>query len=244
MNKLQIVYDFDGTLTPKSVPMFQILKENGWTEEEFELAIHKQKNKFDSNIYLSWFSTFLKVCNSGKIKPTKDNISLGVKDINYNPGVETFFLNVNNIAKDENVDLKHYIVSSSIKDFLKKTSISSYIDKIYATEFKYDENGCAYKIDYLATDIKKVDSIKKINILNNKDELDCTNLVYIGDGLTDYYAMEFVKNNNGISILLTHNDNQISNKLLNVANAVFMADYSINSELFSYIEMILKKTNF
>jgi Putative Phosphatase. len=240
MKNIQIVYDFDGTLTPKSIPMFQILKENGFTEESFEKGIEEYRKLNDEDIYQSWFTNFLNVCNT--VKLTNENIALGAKDVEYNPGLLTYFDNVNDLANNESVSLKHYIVSSGIKEYLKKTTIASYIENIFATTFKYDENNIARGIDYLAKDQKKVDAIKNINISNNREENDCTNLIYLGDGLTDYYAMDFVINHGGISILVTPNGNEPNEKLFNVSSAMFKADYSNNSELYLYITDCIKKT--
>ena len=41
---------------------------------------------------------------------------------------------------------------------------------------------------------------------NNIDETDCSNVMYVGDGLTDMYAFEYVKEHGGEAVLV-YNDN-------------------------------------
>ena len=43
MKEVQIIYDFDGTLTPKTVPFFPILQECGVSEKEFYQKIAEIK---------------------------------------------------------------------------------------------------------------------------------------------------------------------------------------------------------
>ena len=43
------------------------------------------------------------------------------------------------------------------------------------------------------SDKNKVIAIKEILQKNGIDNEDCSNIIYIGDGFTDYYAMDFVK---------------------------------------------------
>ena len=78
----------------------------------------------------------------------------------------------------------------------------------------------------------------KILIDNGYSDNDCSDVIYIGDGLTDLYAMEYVRSNGGESVFVYLDS---SNELLNAAresDAVSYfdyADYSINSSLFNYI---------
>ena len=80
----------------------------------------------------------------------------------------------------------------------------------------------------------KVQAIKEIMKLNN--EKDCSNIIYIGDGLTDYYAMEYVIKNNGISIFVyekEENKEQIKEK--DVVTFSALKDYSKNTKLYNYV---------
>ena len=56
--------------------------------------------------------------------------------------------------------------------------------------------------DILMNDKKKVIGIKKILESLNIEDDDCRELIYIGDGLTDLDAMEFIKKHGGITIFV------------------------------------------
>jgi phosphoserine phosphatase len=225
---LNIVYDFDGTLTNKPIPVIKFISKLGYTNQEFELMIEKTK---DPNIYTSYFSVVLDLLINGKLPNNNETLAIGSKDIIYNNGLEEYL--------NEYTNIKHYILSSGIQKYLENITIAKYFNNIYGTTFKYDSDGNIIDLDNIVTDEKKVDFIKAINKDNNRDELDCSNLIYIGDGITDYYALKFVKENGGTSILVYTDTKPNDQRLLDISNHVFKADYSSNSDLVEYIKKLV-----
>ncbi len=228
---MKIIYDFDGTLTPRPIPKFKILEKCGINDEEYykmfrELKISIQKNNL--NLFEVFYNAFLKILKEAKINPTVDNLSYGSLDIEYNKGLIKFL----KYTVDNNIN--NYLLSSGMKDYLNNTEVAKYFKEIYGTTFKLENDN--YVVDYLMTDENKVSVIKSITKGNCKD------VIYIGDGLTDLPAMEYVKNNGGISIFLVHN-NDILNKIDQSRYISFLTkpDYSSDSELFQYVENILKR---
>ncbi len=232
MKEVQIVYDFDGTLTPRPVPFFPILKDCGIQEDEFYNKISEIKKSGTNDVYESWFQAFLSIVQNSNL--TKHDITKGAKDISYCKGVEEWF---DNLKKNSNASFSHYIITSGIEEFLYASSISKYITQIFGASFIH-ENGKLKGIEKLISDKGKVNYIKKINTLNGRNENDCSNLVYIGDGLTDYYAMEFVFYNGGTSILVTPPGKKEEEKLINITHFQCEADYTPNKRLFQYIKKV------
>lgn len=150
-------------------------------------------------------------------------------------GVGEFF---NNLDKNK---VKNYLLSSGVKVFLDKLEIAGFFRKIYATTFNYDQHGEIVSIDYLMSDKNKVEAIKDIIKDNGFEKDDCSNIIYIGDGFTDLYAMEYVKKNNGTTIFV-YQQNDIkamhSIKEKEIVSLYTLADYSQNSELSQYISNI------
>ncbi|HHT79735.1 MAG TPA: hypothetical protein GXZ69_00660 [Spirochaetales bacterium] len=71
-----------------------------------------------------------------------------------------------------------------------------------------------------------------------------TNMIYIGDGLTDVPCMKLVKNNGGKSIAVHKaGDLETSHKLMRERRIDFFAeaDYRQDKELFSLVSTILAK---
>lgn len=237
MNNKIIIYDFDGTLTPYPIPILEILEKSGFkngnNNPEF-LKLVKEKNNED--VYRSIYETCFEVVKKSGIRLSKENLSLGYDKVIYNKGVKEFLQMLNNN------NIKNYLLSSGMKVFLEKVVISKYFYKIFATTFHYNKTGEATDIDYLMNDKNKVEAIKEILKENNYQENDCSNLIYIGDGLTDLYAMEYIKQNGGLTIFVYQNEekevSQIKEK--NIVSLFTLADYSVDSELFNYIKRILK----
>lgn len=236
-----IIYDFDGTLTPYPMPKLEILEKNGMKDGSYnplflELSRKKARDK-NMNLYQAMFETYCEIILSNGDKLIDENFSLGHDKVEYNNGVLEFFemLNKNNI--------KNYLVSSGIKVFLQKTSVASYFEEIYATTFKYNKMHEAIGIDFLMSDENKVYAIKQILQKNNIFTEDCSKVIYIGDGLSDYYAMKYVKEHGGICILvfLSSNAKEIASmKEKNIVSLFTKADFSIDSELTQYVNKLCR----
>lgn len=229
MNKI-IIYDFDGTLTPYPITNFKILEKCGYVgggnNLYFKKIVYENMKQKNVSVYESFYDIIIDVVKSNGYGLTNDVLSMGSDNVLYNNGVKDFF----NYLESHDVD--NYLVSSSMKVFLDNVEISKYFKNIYATTFNYDNNGEVLNVKYLMTDEKKVDVIK--SLVGNKDY---KNVIYIGDGLTDLKAMEFVKNNGGISIYLKEDLTTVEE--FDCVNYYFDKDYSLDSKLFNKIKEIL-----
>ena len=234
-----IIYDFDGTLTPYKLTKFQILERCGLPEGAFnpkflEMVERKAKDE-NIDVYTATQSVFLELIRNANLPLTDESFSLGANNIDYNKGVEEFLM----FLKDNNIH--NYLLSSGLKSYLGKTIIANYFDKIYATTFTYNNNGEATGIDYLMNDKNKVKAIKEILKMHGKQETDCRNVIYIGDGFTDYYAMEYVKRNKGTSIFVYRDKENDELKRLedkDIISYSTFADFSYNSDLTNYIKKL------
>ena len=95
------------------------------------------------------------------------------------------------------------------------------------------------------SDKNKVEAIKEIIFENNYDKDDCSDIIYIGDGLTDIFAMEYIKKNNGITIFVYHDENSKEIKLMqekDIISFYALADYSLDSDLNRYIKKLCNIT--
>ena len=234
MKKVKIIiYDFDGTLTPYPVTKFGIFEKCGVVDMENDPGIFEKIKKFrirGLEEYDAIYSGFLEFILEHGFDLTDENMSLGAEKLEYNEGVFEYLEDISKFG------VKNYLLSSGIKVLLDKTIVSKFFTDIYATTFRYDENNQIIGTDYLMSDKKKVDIIKKIMDENNLT--DCRDIIYIGDGLTDLYAMEFVKKNGGNSVFvyLDEQNKSISvAKERDVVSFFAYADYSSTSELRTYI---------
>lgn len=240
MHKKIIIYDFDGTLTPNPVTKFEILEKCGYkggiNNKELIENFQNRFQKTTDNFYDAIYKTFIEMVNKTNYKMTDSNISLGADKMEFNDGVMEFFENLNDY------DVSNYILSSGLKTIIERTKVAKFFDKIYATTFKYDNDNIAIELDCLIDDEGKAFYVDKIAKDNNKS--DCSDIIYIGDGLTDYYAMEYVKNNGGITIFVYYDENSpevVEAKKSGVVSYFFQANYLLSSSLSAFIRTWLDK---
>lgn len=222
-----VIYDFDGTLTPYPITVLGILENCGFigggNNFNFKKLVSERMLEKNISVYNSFYETIFDVVESNGYFLNDEVLSIGADRIEYNNGVEEFLKYLNNQGID------NYIISSGMKCFLDNTSISKYFKDIYATTFKY-KNGMVEDIENIVTDVKKIDAVK--DIISKNNFVDCSNIVYIGDGLTDLPIMEFVKNNGGTTIYVSDNVNDIDN---NIVSYCFNKDYSKDNDIFKVI---------
>ena len=238
-NKKIIIYDFDGTLTPYALPKFEILEKCGLKDGAYNPKFLEQVNEMSEkegiDLYTSIYKVYFSIIKESGFKLIDENFCLGASSVNYNLGVQPFLQKLNSNG------VKNYVLSSGIKVFLSKTKIAPLFTNIYATTFTYNQYKEASGIKFLMSDKNKVQVIKEICKINGISETDRSNIIYIGDGFTDYYAMKYVKNNGGITVFVYqdyNNKDALAMKEKGVVSFSTLADFSINSELNSFISKL------
>lgn len=233
-----IIYDFDGTLTPYTLPKYEILEKSGFEGGTYNLRfkeLTKERARSKSIDSLRAVNeVYREVIKNAGFKLIDENFILGSDKIEYNKGVKEFLeiLCKNNIS--------NYIVSSGLKIFLENVSISPYFKDIYASVFTYNKNGEANECNLMSEE-NKVISIKEILIKKGINNEDCSSIIFIGDGLTDYSAMKYIKEHNGTAILVYQNPNNKEVKFFkekNIVNFFTKADFTPNSDLNNYIKKL------
>lgn len=237
------IFDFDGTLTTETWPKFWVwVKKFGYNGEkrndELEEALASYRKNHEGNSLETFFGFFNDLLVNNNKTISREELMEGEKHIIYNKGLEEFLKNRN---------IKNYIVSGGIRDFLKKLEIAIYFDDAYGTEIKYNSNEQICGIGEIMTDDKKVLAIKEILRNNNRKENDCENVYYVGDGYSDAIAMKFVHDNGGKAIFVhqpTQDDdfyeynNEIYLRLKDegVVDFCCVADYSDGSMLSNILQ--------
>ena len=230
MNKKICIYDFDGTLTPYPITKISVLEdigfENGTMGDKFNRLVSNRMHSKNLDVYAASFEVLLEVLKENNVLVTKDGLKVGADRLEYNPGVCDFF------ERNKDMNLSNYIVSCGSREYLDGIVIKNYFTDIYATTLKFDENNEAYDVDFLMTDKLKVEVIKKILIDNGINDEDCSNVIYVGDGLTDLYAMEYVKKHGGetIFVYLNEDDSLKAAREVDVVSYYTKADYSLDSD--------------
>ena len=225
-----LIYDFDGTLTPYSMPQYDILVKAGYDEEKFMSLVKKNVLLTNKSLYEVYYDTYRDILSKSNINFNRSNVCLGAKEVVFNEGVLEYF----SFLQKNNSYLKHYVVTCGIKDYVEETKIFPYLEGVYGTTFN-EKNGLFENLDFLMSDDNKVLAIKEILRKNKEDKV-----IYFGDGLTDEKAFSFVKSIGGITVFVSKDKNADDNlKKLQAKKIIdysFDRDFSKGKELFEFVK--------
>ncbi len=252
-----IMYDFDKTLCTRDMQEYTFIPSVGMQPHEFwnHTADVAAEEIMDS-ILTYMYCMVEKARESGNLLTRESLVACG-KDIEYHPGVEGWFERINRYADEAGVQVEHYVLSSGLKEIIEGTSIAQYFKRIYACEFLY-KNGYAYWPKMAVNYTNKTQFVYRINkgVLDINNDVDLnnsrpdsekrvffSNMIYIGDGLTDVPCMKLVKQSGGHSIAIYSNGNQHKAAPLLKHERVdwmFEADYREGSELDRTMKLLLQ----
>lgn len=261
-NIIALIYDFDGTLSPQPMQEYTVFPELHLKPEKFWNEVKKVNKGIKGEEIITYMMLMLQKANESKLRITKQDLGKMAAQINFFKGVPTFFKRINNfVAKisKEKVKVRHYIISSGLKEILEKTKIKSNFHNIFASEYHYNQYSAPTYPKLVVTDTVKTQFLFRINkgkedLTENINEfmdestrpIPFSNMIYIGDGMTDVPCMTVTTKNGGYAIAVS---NPKKRKSLNICKTLFKntrvdfiaeADYSNNSDLDRFIKITLK----
>lgn len=263
-----IAYDFDGTLSPGNMQEHSFLPKLGIPKEEFWAESNRIARENDMDGILAYMQLMLqKSAEKGIPVRRSDFIGYG-RDITFYPGVEKYFDHINKYAGDQGILLEHHIISSGLREFIEGTPISRHFRNIFASGFRYNENGIAEwaalainytnKTQYLFRINKGIDNSWDNDTINRftpeeNRPVPFSRMIYLGDGETDVPAMKMLKYQGGATIAVYNPDTgavngsrsqkDICRELIsqNRVDYAVPADYSEGSDLVSTVKLLLDK---
>ncbi len=259
-NKIAIIYDFDGTLTPKTMQEYTLLPRMGIKSKNFWDDIVKETRETGAESMMVYMRHLLDYAEEKNIAISKKEFYKMAKNIEYYNGVQTWFDRVNKYVKKiskSKVIIEHYIISAGHLEILEGISIKKYIKKIFASEYYFDKNDNAVFPKIVVTDTTKTQYIFRINkgkinlsesINEHMEEkqrpIPFDNMIYIGDGLTDVPSMALIKKEGGHSIAVFQKNQEqirISKSLLKANRVDFIApaNFSDKSELYKNMLILI-----
>ena len=253
-----IMYDFDKTLCTRDMQEYTFIPSVGMEAGEFwgHTSVMAAEETMDS-ILTYMYCMVEKAQQTGNPLTRESMVACG-KDIEYHPGVENWFERINRYGQEAGVQVEHYVLSSGLKEIIEGTSIAQYFKRIYACEFLY-KNGQAIWPKMAVNYTNKTQFVYRINKgvldINNDADLNnsrpdsekrvfFSNMIYIGDGLTDVPCMKLVKQSGGHSIAIYSKDQQHKAAPLLQHGRVdwmFEADYNEGSDLDRTMKLLLEQ---
>ncbi len=215
-NTIALVYDFDGTLSPQPMQEYTVLPELGINANDFWLECKKEAKKYNADGMLTYMRLLIEKIEVKHSHLDRSGLRNLAKDIRYFPGVETWFDRINTHVREKSggkVKVRHYIISAGLKEILEGIKIRKHFEKMYASEYYFDHHDAARFPTVVINDTSKTQYLFRINkgiedinqsineyMPESERAIPFSNMIYIGDGLTDVPCMTVTKNNGGYAL--------------------------------------------
>lgn len=232
-NIIAVIWDFDKTLVDGYMqdPIFADYNVNA---RQFWDEVNGLPKKYEDQgvkvnrdtIYLNHFIHYTK---NGKFKGlnNKKLRDYGKQQKFYKGILDIFkttseLLNNDEVCKEYNIRVEHYIVSTGFAEVIKGTSIMEYVKKIWGCELieSDTENGEREisEIGYTIDNTTKTRAIFEINkgedvdvnakVADDLRRVDFRNMIYIADGPSDVPAFSVVKGKGGATFAIYPKGNE------------------------------------
>ena len=256
---IAFLYDFDKTLCTTDMEDYAFIPSLGYTPAEFwgRANAFGWENRMDG--LLAYMYTMIQECAAQNIKLDRAFLNHCGESIQLFPGVREWFARINAFGESLGVQVEHYVISSGLREIIEGSGIAQEFREIYACEFYYNENGdaCWPKLDVNFTNktqfvyrinkgILDVSRDKELNdsMPDDSKRVPYTNMIYMGDGLSDVPCMKMMRAYGGQAIAVYQASNrQGVEKLLadGRVDFIFPADYREGMELDRTVRDILRK---
>ena len=256
---IAFLYDFDKTLCTTDMEDYAFIPSLGYTPAEFwgRANAFGWENRMDG--LLAYMYTMIQECAAQNIKLDRAFLNHCGESIQLFPGVREWFARINAFGESLGVQVEHYVISSGLREIIEGSGIAQEFREIYACEFYYNENcdACWPKLDVNFTNktqfvyrinkgILDVSRDKELNdsMPDDSKRVPFTNMIYMGDGLSDVPCMKMMRAYGGQAIAVYQASNrQGVEKLLadGRVDFIFPADYREGMELDRTVRDILRK---
>ena len=253
------LYDFDKTLCTTDMEDYAFIPSLGMTPREFWSVANGfgHANRMDG--ILAYMYTMIQESEKRRLPFTRESLREMGRDIVMFPGVQEWFGRINAFGDSQGVQVEHYIISSGLREIIEGSSISGEFKEIYASEFYYDEAGkpvwpkltvnftaktqFVYRINKGVLDVSD-DKTLNDSMPDDSKRVPFTNMVYMGDGLSDVPCMKMMRAYGGQAIAVYQESNRMGVEDLLAKGRVdfiFPADYSEGTALDQTVKNIIRK---
>ena len=253
------LYDFDKTLCTTDMQDYAFIPSLGMTPSEFWALANGfgRRNRIDG--ILAYMYTMIRESERKNLPFTRQDLVEKGRGIVLFPGVQDWFRRINEFGRSQGVQVEHYIISSGLREIIEGSSISGEFKEIYASEFYYDETGrpvwpklavnftaktqFVYRINKGVLDVSD-DKTLNDSMPDDSKRVPFTNMVYMGDGLSDVPCMKMMRAYGGQAIAVYQDSNRVGVEDLLAKGRVdfiFKADYSEGTALDLTVKNIIRK---
>ncbi len=213
---IALVYDFDGTLSPRPMQEYAFLPKIGEDPGAFWKESNRIARDERADPLITYMHLLYKKAKERGVRIDRDDLVAQGAEVELFPGVADWFGSINQYvgerAAQTGIELRHYLVSSGLTEIIEGTPIYPNFHNVFASEYWFD----AYDLPYpkrVITDTGKTQYLFRINkgiedeahsINEHMPEGDrpvpFSNMIYFGDGDTDVPSMAVTRKNGGYAI--------------------------------------------
>jgi len=265
---IAIAYDFDGTLSPGNMQEHSFIPDLGISKNKFWNEAKENAKKHNMDEILAYMHLMLeKARNAGK-RINRQAFQEHGKKIEFFDGIPDWFDRINKYAIEKEVNIKHFIISSGLRELIDGSDIKNKFEYIFASGFMYDQHDVAIWPALALNYTTKTQFLFRINkgIMNSYDNsrinkftpqnerpFPFSKMIYIGDGETDIPCMKMIRHQGGYAIAVYNPRTRRSRKKVSLKeNAIELlsqertdyvakADYSAGEELEQIVKAIIDK---
>jgi len=253
------LYDFDKTLCTTDMQDYAFIPSLGMTPTEFWALANGFGRQHRIDGILAYMYTMIRESERKNLPFTRQDLVEKGRSIVLFPGVQDWFRRINEFGRSQGVQVEHYIISSGLREIIEGASISGEFKEIYASEFYYDESGrpvwpklavnftaktqFVYRINKGVLDVSD-DKTLNDSMPDDSKRVPFTNMVYMGDGLSDVPCMKMMRAYGGQAIAVYQDSNRMGVEDLLAKGRVdfiFRADYSEGTALDLTVKNIIRK---
>jgi len=258
---IALVYDFDGTLSPRPMQEYAFLPKIGVDAAAFWAESNALARKAQADPLITYMHLMYQKAKARGVRIDRRDLVQQGRQVELFPGVEGWFDIIGNYvrthAQSHGVSLRHYLVSSGLTEIIEGTSIYRRFHNVFASEYWFEAYDLPYpkrvitdtgKTQYLFRINKGVEDLgASINQHMPEDErpIPFANMIYFGDGDTDVPSMAVMRKNGGHAVAVYPPGKSKAKcvELFRAGRCDFFApaDYRRGSELFKRTCLLLDR---
>jgi len=259
-NTIALIYDFDGTLSPRPMQEYTFLPQIGEDPAKFWAEVNAFAKEHEADNLITYMHLMYKKAKAKGIRIDRAELVKQGAAVELFEGVRGWFAEIAAYVKlraETAVEIKHYLVSSGLKEIIEGTPIYPQFANVFASEYFFE----AYDVPFpkrVITDTGKTQYLFRINkgvedlgrsINSHMPEAErpvpFSQMVYFGDGDTDVPSMAVMRKNGGYAVAV-HPPGGGEAKCADLYRAGRVdffagADYRRSSDLFKRTCLILDK---
>ena len=254
-----LLYDFDKTLCTQDMQNYAFIPALGMEPGDFWREANAFGWRQHMDGVLAYMYTMIRKCRELEIPLTRSFLSRCGENIVFFPGVRDWFARIDRFGELLGVQTEHYVISSGLREIIDGSAVAGAFKEIYASEFYYDEAGrpvwpklavnftaktqFVYRINKGVLDVSD-DQTLNASMPDDSKRVPFTNMIYLGDGLSDVPCMKMMRSYGGQAIAVYQDANRPGvEQLLRQGRVdfIFPADYREGAGLETTVKNIIRK---